>query len=198
MKLIAGLGNPGRDYRWTRHNVGFLLVERLAERHGIDLTKRGLKSIYGRGKIGKEDVILAKPQTFMNLSGEAVQRLLHFFKIPPEDLIVLHDDLDLPFGKIRIRLQGGHGGHKGIKSIMEALGFGAFVRFKVGIGRPDKTGQDPADFVLEPLSKGEREEFKEMIDRNVEAVEILLLEGPQEAMNRFHKGEDQSPLTNKQ
>ena len=187
MKLIVGLGNPGRDYRWTRHNVGFLLVERLAEKNGIDLAKRGLKSIYGRGKIGKKDVILAKPQTFMNLSGEAVQRLLRFFKIPPEDLIVLHDDLDLPFGKIRIRLQGGAGGHKGIKSIIESLGVDVFVRFKVGIGRPGKAGQDPADFVLEPLSGGEREELKEMVNRNAEAVEILLLEGPQEAMNRFHK-----------
>jgi PTH1 family peptidyl-tRNA hydrolase len=187
VKLIVGLGNPGRDYRWTRHNVGFLLVELLAEKNGIDLTKRGLKSIYGRGKIGRQDVILAKPQTFMNLSGEAVQRLLRFFKIPPEDLIVLHDDLDLPFGKIRIRLQGGAGGHKGIKSIIESLGVDVFVRFKVGIGRPGKAGQDPADFVLEPLSGGEREELKEMVNRNAEAVEILLLEGPQEAMNRFHK-----------
>jgi PTH1 family peptidyl-tRNA hydrolase len=187
VKLIVGLGNPGRDYRWTRHNVGFLLVERLAEKNGIDLPKRGLKSIYGRGKIGRQDVILAKPQTFMNLSGEAVQRLLRFFKIPPEDLIVLHDDLDLPFGKIRIRLQGGAGGHKGIKSIIESLGVDVFVRFKVGIGRPGKAGQDPADFVLEPLSGGEREELKEMVNRNAEAVEILLLEGPQEAMNRFHK-----------
>jgi len=187
VKLIAGLGNPGRDYRWTRHNVGFLLVERLAEKNGIDLAKRGLKSIYGRGKIGRKDVILAKPQTFMNLSGEAVQRLLRFFKIPPEDLIVLHDDLDLPLGKIRIRLQGGAGGHKGIKSIIESLGVDVFVRFKVGIGRPGKAGQDPADFVLEPLSGGEREEFKEMVNRNAGAVEILLLEGPQEAMNRFHK-----------
>ena len=190
MKLIVGLGNPGRDYHWTRHNVGFLLVERVAEKNGIDLPKRGLKSIYGRGKIGKKDVILAKPQTFMNLSGEAVQRLLRFFKIPPEDLIVLHDDLDLPLGKIRIRLQGGAGGHKGIKSIIESLGVDVFVRFKVGIGRPVKAGQDPADFVLEPLSGGEREEFKEMVNRNAEAVEILLLEGPQEAMNRFHKGSE--------
>ncbi len=190
MKLVVGLGNPGRDYRWTRHNVGFLLVERLGDKNGIDLTKRGLKSVYGRGRIGKEDVILAKPQTFMNLSGEAVQRLLRFFKIPPEDLIVLHDDLDLPWGKIRIRLQGGAGGHKGLKSIIESLGVDAFVRFKVGIGRPGKAGQDPADFVLEPLSDGEREEFKEMINRNAEAVEVLLREGPQEAMNRYHKNSE--------
>ena len=96
MKLIVGLGNPGRNYRWTRHNVGFLLVERLAEENGIDISKKGLKSIYGRGKIGQEDVILAKSQTFMNLSGEAVDRLLRFFKISPKNLIVLHDDLDLP------------------------------------------------------------------------------------------------------
>ena len=187
MKLIVGLGNPGRDYRWTRHNAGFLLLDRLAEKQGIDLGRRGLKSLYGRGTIGREEVILAKPQTFMNLSGEAVGRLLRFFKIPPENLIVLHDDLDLPQGKIRIRLQGGHGGHKGIKSIIEAVGFDGFVRFKVGIGRPEKAHEDPADYVLAPLREGEREEFEEMIGRSEEALETLLLEGPQKAMDRFHK-----------
>ena len=187
MKLIVGLGNPGRNYRWTRHNVGFLLIEQLAEKHGIEIVKRGLKTIYGRGKIGNQGVLLAKPQTFMNLSGEAVLRLLQFFKIPPENLIVLHDDLDLPWGKIRIRLRGGPGGHKGIKSIIEALGIDGFVRFKVGIGRPERADQDPADYVLEPLSGGERKEFQETVRRGAEAVEVLLLEGPQEAMNRFHK-----------
>jgi PTH1 family peptidyl-tRNA hydrolase len=187
VKLIVGLGNPGRLYRWTRHNVGFLLVDRLAEKHSIELAKRGLKSIYGRGKIGKEGVVLAKPQTFMNLSGEAVGGLIRFFKIPPEDLVVLQDDLDLPTGKIRIRLRGGHGGHKGIQSIVETLGVDSFVRFKVGIGRPDQAGQDPADYVLEPLEGGERERFKEMISRNAEALELLIREGSQEAMNRFHK-----------
>ncbi len=187
MKLIVGLGNPGRDYRWTRHNVGFLLVERLAEKNGIDISKKGLKSIYGRGRIGQEDVILAKPQTFMNLSGEAVDRLLRFFKVAPQDLVVLHDDLDLPWGKIRIRLRGGHGGHKGIKSIIEALGDDGFTRVKVGIGRPDKTGQEPADYVLEPVRGAEREEFRDTISRAAEAMEVLLLEGPQEAMNKYHK-----------
>jgi PTH1 family peptidyl-tRNA hydrolase len=187
VKLIVGLGNPGRNYRWTRHNVGFLLVERLAEENGIDISKKGLKSIYGRGKIGPEDVILAKPQTFMNLSGEAVGQLLRFFKIAPQDLIVLHDDLDLPWGKIRIRLRGGHGGHKGIKSIIETLGIDGFVRVKVGIGRPDRTGQDPADYVLEPVRGAEREEFKNTISRAAEAMEVLLTEGPEEAMNKFHK-----------
>jgi PTH1 family peptidyl-tRNA hydrolase len=187
VKLIVGLGNPGRDYRSTRHNVGFQLIDRLAEDRGIDLAKRGLKSIYGRGKIGKEEVILAKPQTFMNLSGEAVDRLLRFFKIPPENLIVLHDDLDLPFGKIRIRLRGGHGGHKGVQSIIETLGDDGFVRFKMGIGRPLQGNQDPADYVLEPLRGKEKDDFQEMIRRNADAVEVLVQEGPQAAMDRFHK-----------
>ena len=188
MKLIAGLGNPGRDYRWTRHNAGFLLIDCLAQKHGIELGKRGLKSVYGRGKIGGEEVLLAKPQTFMNLSGEAVSRLLRFFKISPQSLIVVHDDLDLSWGTIRIRLRGGHGGHKGIRSILEALGgFDEFVRCKVGIGRPENPRQDPADFVLEPLGGSQREEFKDVISRGAEAVETILREGPQEAMNRYHK-----------
>ncbi|NWF56448.1 MAG: aminoacyl-tRNA hydrolase [Syntrophaceae bacterium] len=187
MKLILGLGNPGRSYSWTRHNVGFLLLDCLAKRHGIEISRRGMNSLYGWGRIGPQEAILAKPQTFMNLSGEAAQRLLHFFKIEPQDAIVLHDDLDLPWGKVRIRLRGGDGGHKGIRSIMEALGTGGFVRFKIGIGRPERPSQDPADFVLEPLTGEKREEFKGMIERNAEALETLILEGPQAAMNRFHK-----------
>ena len=190
MKLILGLGNPGRSYHWTRHNVGFLLLDGLAKKHGIDVSRRGMGSLYGRGRVGTEEVILAKPQTFMNLSGEAAQRLLQFFKIPPENLIVLHDDLDLPMGKPKIRVRGGHGGHKGIQSIIEALGNDGFLRFKMGIGRPSRPGQDPADFVLEPLTEAEREEFRKMMEENLEALEVLLLEGPQAAMNRFHKGRE--------
>ena len=191
MKLILGLGNPGRGYHWTRHNVGFLLLDDLAKKHGIEVTRRGMKSLYGRGRIGSEEVILAKPQTFMNLSGEAAGRLLQFFKIQPQDLIVLHDDLDLPAGKLRIRIRGSHGGHKGIQSIIEALGNDGFIRLKMGIGRPGRPGQDPADFVLEPVAGGEREEFKKMIEGHVEALEVLILEGPQEAMNRFHKDREE-------
>jgi PTH1 family peptidyl-tRNA hydrolase len=187
VKLILGLGNPGRGYHWTRHNVGFLLLDGLAKKHAIDVSRRGMKSLYGRGRIGTEEVILAKPQTFMNVSGEAAQRLLQFFKIPPENMIVLHDDLDLPMGKPRIRIRGGPGGHKGIRSLIGALGNDGFIRFKMGIGRPGRPGQDPADFVLEPLSEGEREEFKKMMEENLEALEVLILEGPQAAMNRFHK-----------
>jgi PTH1 family peptidyl-tRNA hydrolase len=187
VKLILGLGNPGRGYHWTRHNVGFLLLDGLANKHRIEVTRRGMKSYYGRGRIGSEEVILAKPQTFMNLSGEAARRLLQFFKIPTENLVVLHDDLDLPWGRLRIRVRGSHGGHKGIESIIETLADDGFVRFKMGIGRPGRPGQDPADFVLEPLVGGEKEEFKKMVEGHVEALEILILEGPQKAMNLFHK-----------
>jgi PTH1 family peptidyl-tRNA hydrolase len=192
VKLILGLGNPGRSYCWTRHNVGFLLLDCLAKRHRIEISRRGMKSLYGRGKIGSEEVILAKPQTFMNLSGESAQRLLRFFKLTPEKVIVLHDDLDLSWGEVRVRVRGGDGGHKGIRSIIEALGSEGFVRFKIGIGRPERSAQDPADFVLEPITGEKRDEFKEMIEGNADALEILILEGPQKAMNKFHQKKDVS------
>jgi peptidyl-tRNA hydrolase, PTH1 family len=187
VKLIAGLGNPGREYHWTRHNLGFLLLDELARVHQIPLGRRGLKSVYGRGRIGRSEVVLAKPQTYMNLSGEAVQRLLHFFKIPPQDLIVLHDDLDLPWGKIRIRIGGSSGGHRGILAIHQAIGSEEFVRLKIGIGRPPTPGPDPADYVLEPLTETGKEELQEILQLGAEAVEVLLARGPLEAMNRFHK-----------
>jgi peptidyl-tRNA hydrolase, PTH1 family len=196
VKLIVGLGNPGRAYQWTRHNMGFWLIDQLAQKHHIDLSRKKLQSVYGRGKIGSEEVILAQPLTFMNLSGEAVSRLLHFFKILPENLLIIHDDLDLPLGKIRIRLRGGDGGHKGVQSIIEALGSGDFIRLKIGVGRPSDENQDPADFVLEPLNEKEKEEFKEVTRQGAEAVEVLLAEGPPKAMEHFHgnqksKGKDQ-------
>ena len=187
MKVIVGLGNPGREYHWTRHNLGFLLLDELAREHQISLGRRGLKSVYGRGRIAGAEVILAKPQTFMNLSGEAVQRLLHFFKVPAENLIVLQDDLDLPWGKIRIRVGGSSGGHRGIQSIQEAIGSEAFIRFKFGIGRPAYPDRDPADYVLDPLQEDERSDLRAVLKRGAEAVEMLLSRGPQEAMNRFHK-----------
>ena len=186
MKLLVGLGNPGRAYRWTRHNAGFLLIELLAREHGIDLAKRGLQSRYGRGKIREEEVILAQPQTYMNLSGEAVGRLLRFFKIQSENLIVLQDDLDLPPGRVRIRLRGGPGGHQGIKSIIDSLGKDNFIRVKVGIGRPPQPGQDPADFVLEPLEEADRDQLQATVEKAAQAIENLLAEGPEETMNRFH------------
>ncbi len=189
MKLIVGLGNPGRTYQWTRHNLGFWVVERLARQHGIKLVKRGLRSVYGLGRVGEVEVVLAKPMTYMNLSGDAVSRLVRFFRVPPQDLIVLQDDLDLPPGKIRIRIKGGHGGHKGIRSIAEAIGSDNFQRVKVGIGRPWEEDIDPSDFVLEPLREEEKTEFQEAVARGVHAVEVLLREGPQQAMEKFHQSE---------
>ena len=191
MKLIVGLGNPGQAYRWTRHNLGFLLIDELAGRNGIEIGRRGLESEYGRGKIRGEEVLLAKPQTFMNRSGEAAARLLRFFKVPPEDLIIIHDDLDLPCGKIRIRLQGGHGGHQGVKSVIEAVGSDGFLRVKIGIGRPSDPRWDPADYVLEPVRGELREEFEAVIRRATDALETVLLAGPQEAMDRFHGNQKQ-------
>jgi PTH1 family peptidyl-tRNA hydrolase len=186
VKLIVGLGNPGQAYRWTRHNLGFLLIDELAVRNGIEIARRGLQSEYGRGKIRGEEVLLAKPQTFMNRSGEAAARLLRFFKVPPEDLIIIHDDLDLPCGKIRIRLQGGHGGHQGVKSVIESVGGDGFLRVKIGIGRPSDPRRDPADYVLEPVRGDLREEFEAILRRVTDALETVLLAGPQEAMDRFH------------
>ena len=190
MKLVVGLGNPGRAYRWTRHNMGFWLIEQLAEQEKIEFSRRGLNSIYGRGRVGREEVILAKPQTFMNRSGEAVSQLLRFFKIPLQEVIVLQDDLDLPPGKIRIRLSGGPGGHNGIKSIIDALGHNRFLRVKVGIGRPIRENQDPADYVLQPLTAVEKRDFKEAAERGAEAVIVLLRDGPEKAMDLFHRDDE--------
>jgi peptidyl-tRNA hydrolase, PTH1 family len=186
VKLVVGLGNPGRTYRWTRHNMGFWLVEELAKEEGIEVSRRGLNAFYGRGRIGRQEVILAKPQTYMNRSGEAVNQLLRFFKIPPEKLIVFHDDLDLPCGEIRIRLRGGHGGHQGVKSIITALGDDGFIRVKIGIGRPVHQNQDPADYVLEPVGGAVKAELQTAVARATQAVGVLLAQGPEEAMNRFH------------
>ncbi len=187
MKLVVGLGNFGQAYRWTRHNMGFWLIEDFSSKRGIALSRRGFQSLYGRARVGGEEIILAKPQTYMNLSGEAVRQLLPFFRLHPSDMVVLHDDLDLPPGKIRIRLRGSDGGHQGVRSIIEAIGSQSFLRLKMGVGRPANLHQDPADFLLERLTKTEREVFQAAIERATEALEVMILEGPQVAMNRFHR-----------
>ncbi|MFQ5843111.1 MAG: aminoacyl-tRNA hydrolase, partial [Thermodesulfobacteriota bacterium] len=148
MNLIVGLGNPGRKYRFTRHNTGFLVIDGLAKRNGIDLGERRYKARFGRGLIKEHEAILAKPLTFMNLSGVAVGRIMEVFHLEEKDLIVIHDDVDMDFGRIKIRQGGGHGGHKGIESIQDLLGCSGFVRVKVGIGRPTEY-KDLSDYVLE-------------------------------------------------
>ncbi len=187
MRLIVGLGNPGRPYRWTRHNVGFCIAEALAQRWGFSLNKRGTRCIYGCGKFGAEEICLAKPMTYMNLSGEAVHWLINFFHLALDDMLIIHDDLDLPIGTIRLRLRGGHGGHQGVKSIIEALGSNKFPRLKIGIGRPLPHQKEIIDYLLTPLTEEEQEELKPTMDKAIGAVELFLGAGPEQVMSKFHK-----------
>ncbi len=186
MKVIVGLGNPGVHYQENRHNIGFRVVDRLAEVNHIHLSIRRFKSIYGKGWIDSQEVILLKPMTFMNLSGEAVRKATNFFHTGLEDLIVIHDDLDLPFGRFRFKQRGGDGGHLGVRSIIESMGGNAFLRLKVGIGRSPK-GMDPAEYVLRSFDESENPLLDEIIHQAGEALKVLLLEGLQTAMNRYQR-----------
>lgn len=185
MKLIVGLGNPGERYAGTRHNVGFLVAQRLAGRAGIALKKRGHQGIYGVGRIAGVEAAILLPQTFMNLSGASVGSACRSLGVAPGDLIVVHDDIDLPFGGLRLRRGGGHGGHNGLRHIREVLGTGEFVRIKVGVGRPPEGG-DVAGYVLSGFSAQERKGLDEVVANAAEAIEVLLTQGVQEAMNAYH------------
>lgn len=186
MKLIVGLGNPGCEYHLTPHNLGFLAVDRLAERWGVEVSRPEAQALTAMARVGGEDVVLAKPQTFMNLSGLAVVRLLKKYEIEPEDLIVLLDDIDLPLGSIRIRPRGSAGSHNGLKSIIGALQSDEFVRVRMGIG-PDHVVRDRARYVLGRLRKADLELVAGVIDTAVEAVEVILREGCEVAMNRYNR-----------
>jgi PTH1 family peptidyl-tRNA hydrolase len=183
-KLIIGLGNPGRKYAGNRHNVGFQCLDRLAEAWGLSFSRQKHKALLTQGEIAGLKVILAKPQTFMNLSGEAVERLAWFYKVSPKDILVIYDDLDLPVGKIRLRPEGGSGGHKGMKSIIEHLGTNGFCRLRVGIGRPPHG--DPVDYVLGDFAPAERIAMDRACERVVSAVELWLAEGIVVAMNKYN------------
>jgi peptidyl-tRNA hydrolase, PTH1 family len=183
--LVVGLGNPGREYRETRHNIGFMVIDRLAEATGCKLTKVQSKAIIGIGRIKDQKVILAKPQTYMNLSGQAVLGLMHFYKIETSHLIVAHDDVDLPFGQIRMRPGGGSAGQKGMGSIIEKLGSQEFARLRMGVGRPP--GQmDAAAYVLQAFDRGDREFLPEFINRGAEAIQSFVIDGLDNAMNRYN------------
>ncbi|KAE9597570.1 putative aminoacyl-tRNA hydrolase [Lupinus albus] len=175
--LIVGLGNPGKKYSGTRHNVGFEMVDAIAEAEGISMSTVSFKAIFGKGFIGELPVILAKPQTFMNSSGESVGAIVSYYKIPLKQVLVIFDDLDLPFAKLRLLPKGGHGGHNGMKSVINHLkGNNGFPRLRIGIGRPPGK-MDPVAFVLRPFTKQEREELDFTLQHGLEAVRILLLEG---------------------
>ncbi|WVZ69192.1 hypothetical protein U9M48_018016, partial [Paspalum notatum var. saurae] len=177
--LFVGLGNPGKVYQGTRHNVGFEMIDVISEAEGISLSSMQFKAMVGKGKsrIGDAPVMLAKPQTFMNASGESVGQLVSYFKIPLNQVVVIYDDLDLPFAKLRLLPKGGHGGHNGMRSIMNHLKQSRdFPRLRIGIGRPPGK-MDPANFVLRPFNKKEQEELDFALHRGLEAVRIMVLEG---------------------
>lgn len=183
MKVIVGLGNPGKNYDMTRHNVGFMVIDKIAEAYDIRVDRLKFKALVGEGRIQGEKVLLMKPQTYMNLSGESVQELLSFYKVKKEDLIVIFDDISLKLGSTRIRLKGSAGGHNGIKSLIAHLGSDEFQRIKVGIGeKPD--GWDLTDYVLSRFTKDEKNALKKGIDRAQLALELMLKDGPQAAMNQ--------------
>lgn len=184
MKLIVGLGNPGSRYANTRHNVGFMVLDRLAQRARTTIARRQCSALVATTEVGGERVCLAKPQTYMNLSGEAVACLLRFYKASPRDLLVVYDDRDLPLGKIRLRERGGAGSHRGMESIIAALGTDDFPRLRVGIGRPP--GVDAVAHVLGSFSAEERPIAEDALSRAVEAIEVALREGLPAAMNRFN------------
>jgi peptidyl-tRNA hydrolase, PTH1 family len=186
VKIIVGLGNPGIPYRMTRHNIGFQIIDRLAKISHIPIRTKRFKSLYGTGWIESQQVILAKPMTFMNHSGEAVKKAADFFHLGMEDLIVVHDDLDLAFGRLRFKRRGGDGGHQGIRSIIERMGGNNFLRLKVGIGRPPQ-GMDPAEYVLETFDKAEQSCLNQILSHSAESIKVMVLEGLEKAMNQFQK-----------
>ena len=186
MKLIVGLGNPGYEYYLTPHNLGFMAVDRLAEDCGVDIGHREAQALTAASEIEGIPVLLAKPQTFMNLSGLAVARLLAKHGLAIEDLIVLVDEVNIPLGSLRIRPAGSAGGHNGLKSIIGALGSDEFVRVRMG-AQPDRPMEDKVSYVLGRFRKADLETVAEMLDRSSEAVQIILKEGVQKAMNRFNR-----------
>ncbi len=180
------MGNPGREYEKTRHNAGFQVVDMLTRRYGAGLTERKFRASWGFGAAEGNKVLFAKPLTYMNRSGEAVKEILSYFGIPPEAMIVIHDDLDLPFARIRIAQRGASGGHKGIQSIIDHLGKTAFTRLKLGIGRP-KHGEPIETYVLEPPYPEDRQEYERMTELAEQAVCAVLASGITAAMNEFNR-----------
>lgn len=183
--LIAGLGNPGREYRNNRHNAGFMLTDRLAARLGIAFSRLESKALVAKGDYQGHRIILVKPQTYMNLSGQPISGLLRFYKVPLENLLVVYDDVDLPFGTIRIRPSGGSGGQKGMKSILSHLGSEDFPRLRIGLSRPPGR-MEAASYVLDDFSKSEVEQLPEILDRGVAAILTFITNGLQAAMNQFN------------
>jgi PTH1 family peptidyl-tRNA hydrolase len=188
MRLIVGLGNPGLEYQWTPHNLGFLAVDELANRGGIRVERPEGRALVGLGKVAGEEVILAKPQTFMNLSGISVRDLLEKYELGPEDLLAMWDEAQLPWRAIRINAEGSAGSHNGAKSLISSLGTVAFARLRLGCG-PDHPLSSRKEYVLRPMTKAELEIAAEMIGEAGDAVELLLTKGIEAAMTRYNRRE---------
>jgi PTH1 family peptidyl-tRNA hydrolase len=186
MRLIVGLGNPGPEYQWTPHNLGFLAVDELANRGGIRVERPEAQSLVGLGKVAGQETVLAKPQTYMNLSGNAVGRLMDKYEVEPADLLLMFDERDLPWGMIRIGERGSPGTHNGAKSVTSAVGTQEFARLRLGCG-PDHPVGDLAAYVLRPMKKAELEVASEMVVSAGDAVELLLTQGIAVAMNKFNR-----------
>jgi PTH1 family peptidyl-tRNA hydrolase len=188
-RLVVGLGNPGREYAGHRHNAGFLVAERLAGAVGIPLGQSKFQGRFGQGDLGRTRVVLLLPETFMNASGEAVSAAARFYKVPPEDLLVVHDELDLPFGRLQLKKGGGTGGHNGLESIVEHLGTADFARLRFGIGKPQgrNAKERVVGHVLHDFSAEEREQLPGLVDRAVEMAGAWVTLGLPEAMNRHNR-----------
>ena len=186
MRLIVGLGNPGVEYAWTPHNLGFLVVDELAEQAGIRVTRPEAKSLIGRGDLAEREVLLAKPQTMMNLSGLAVRELVRRAECAVSDLVVVCDDFALPWGMIRVRERGSAGGHNGLKSVIGALGTMEFSRVRLGV-QPSAPVGDLREYVLRPIRRSEQDALAEQVQQGAEAVKMIVAEGTQRAMNCFNR-----------
>lgn len=184
MYIIVGLGNPGKKYANTRHNMGFMTIDKLSEDLSIDVKKIKFKAEVGEGKLAHHKVLLVKPQTFMNLSGESVQEIVNFYKIPHENLIVIYDDLDIDVGTIRIRKKGSAGTHNGMKSVVGRLGFEDFPRIRIGIG--SNKNRDIIDYVIGGFAEKERDPLNKAIVQSAKAVESIIIDGIDKAMNKYN------------
>ena len=189
MQLIVGLGNPERRFHHSRHNVGFWCLEHMARQWSIPLSERRAKAVLGQGRVDDRLLVLAKPRTFVNHSGEAVRYLLDRFHASPQELLVVYDDMDLPIGKLRLRPDGGAGGHNGLKSIIATIATQQFPRMRIGIGRPSGS-QNEIDFVLGPFNSVEKEMVEEVVELGAQASLCVIRDGLQQAMNRFNGPED--------
>ncbi len=184
--LVVCLGNPGKQYENTRHNIGFMTADELERREGVKVNKLKYRALTGEMKIGGERVLVMKPQTYMNLSGEAVKLAGAFYKIPPERVIVISDDVSLPLGKLRIRANGSAGGHNGLKNIIQHLGTDAFPRIKVGVGAPNHPEHEMVDWVIGNFTPAEKKVVAEAVSRAADAIACLIEKGVSEAQNKFN------------